>query len=66
MTAKEFLETYCDDGLSVEVTDSWYIGEDTFCLVGMVKDILANDDEHLNMKVKAIDTDIQTLIILVE
>lgn len=66
MTVREFLEKYCDDGLSVEISDSWYIGEETFCLVGMVKDILEKSDEHLSMKLKGVDTDIQTILILVE
>lgn len=66
MTLKEFLELYCDDGLQVEISDSWYIDEETFCLNGFVKDILKWDDDILNMKLKSIDNDMYQLLILVE
>jgi len=66
MKLKEFLEKYCDDGLQVEISDSWYIGEETFCLTGFVKDILQKNDECLEMKLKSIDNDMYQLLILVE
>lgn len=66
MTLKEFLELYCDDGLQVEISDSWYTDEENFCLNGFVKDILKGDPDILNMKLKSIDNDIYQLLILVE
>ena len=66
MKLKEFLEKYCDDGLQVEISDSWYVGEESFCVNGFVKDILQRTDECLNMKLKSIDNDMYQLLILVE
>ena len=66
MTVKEFLETFCEDEVQVEISDSWYENEETFCLNDFVKNVLATDGEVLNMKVKSIDADMYQLLILVE
>lgn len=66
MTLKQFLETYCDDGLQVEISDSWYVGEESFCVNGFVKDILQGGYSCLDMKLKSIDNDMYQLLILVE
>lgn len=66
MTVKEFLETFCEDEVQVEISDSWYEDEETFCCNGFVKNVLAGDGAILNMKVKSIDADMYQLLILVE
>lgn len=66
MTVKEFLEKFCEDEVQVEISDSWYEDEETFCLNDFVKNILAVEGAILNMKVKSIDADMYQLLILVE
>lgn len=66
MTVKDFLETYCDEGLQVEISDSWYVDDETFCVNGFVKNVLAEHVDICNMKLKSIDTDLYQLLILVE
>lgn len=66
MTVKEFLETFCEDEVQVEISDSWYEDEETFCMNDFVKNVLASDGVILNMKVKSIDSDMYQLLILVE
>ena len=65
MTLKQFLEKYCEGSVMVEVTDSWYIDQETFSIRTTVAQLLSDLTYH-NKIVKSIDNDIDRLLILVE
>ena len=60
MTLKEFLESFCDPNMMVDVTDDWG-PYDTMHFRGYVDRLLKYPDiyaEELKSQVKAIDSDI--------
>lgn len=69
MNLKQFLETYCDNGLTVMVTDDWG-ANDSFCYEGSVERLLTNPDiyqDELDRVVKSVDVSVDSiLMILVE